>query len=67
LAAGRREMPLDRLLSTRGSGQQHADLAGPSERPWPTTVRVCVVIGDATRPRAGAQHSCAALAGWWPT
>jgi hypothetical protein len=53
LAAGRREVLLDRLPSTRRSGQQHADLAGPSGAAMAPDGTVCVVIGDATRPRAG--------------
>jgi hypothetical protein len=53
LAAGRREVLLDRLPSTRGSGQQHADLAGPSGAAVAADGTVCAVIGDATRPRAG--------------
>jgi len=53
LAAGRREVLLDRLPSTRSSGQQHADLAGPSGAAMAPDGTVCVVIGDSTRPRAG--------------
>jgi hypothetical protein len=53
LADGRREVLLDRLPSTRRSGQQHADLAGPSGAAMAPDGNVCVVIGDATRPRAG--------------
>jgi hypothetical protein len=53
LAAGRREVLLDRLPSTRRSGQQHADLAGPSGAAMAADGTVCAVIGDATRPRAG--------------
>jgi hypothetical protein len=53
LAAGRREVLLARLPSTRRSGQQHADLAGPSGAAMAPDGTVCVVIGDATRPRAG--------------
>ena len=53
LAKGRREVLLDRLPSTRGSGQQHADLAGPSGAAMAADGTVCVAIGDATRPRAG--------------
>jgi hypothetical protein len=53
LAAGRREVLLDRLPSTRRSGQQHADLAGPSGAAMAADGTVCVAIGDATRPRAG--------------
>jgi hypothetical protein len=53
LAAGRREVLLDRLPSTRRSGQQHADLAGPSGAAMAPDGTVCVVIGDSTRPRAG--------------
>jgi DNA-binding beta-propeller fold protein YncE len=53
LAAGRREVLLDRLPSVRGSGQQHADLAGPSGAAMAADGTVCVVIGDATRERAG--------------
>jgi hypothetical protein len=53
LAAGRREVLLDRLPSTRRSGQQHADLAGPSGAAMAADGTVCVVIGDSTRPRAG--------------
>jgi hypothetical protein len=53
LATGHRQVLLDRLPSTRGSGQQHADLAGPSGAAMAPDGTVCVVIGDATRPRAG--------------
>jgi hypothetical protein len=53
LAGGRREVLLDRLPSTRGSGQQHADLAGPSGAAMAADGTVCAAIGDATRPRAG--------------
>jgi glucose/arabinose dehydrogenase len=53
LAAGRREVLLDRLPSTRRSGQQHADLAGPSGAAMAADGTVCVAIGDATRERAG--------------
>jgi hypothetical protein len=53
LAAGRREVLLDRLPSTRGSGQQHADLAGPSGAAMAADGTLCVAVGDATRERAG--------------
>jgi hypothetical protein len=53
LAAGRREVLLDRLPSTRRSGQQHADLAGPSGAAMAADGTVCAAIGDSTRPRAG--------------
>ena len=53
LAAGRRTVLLDRLPSTRASGQQHADLAGPSGAAMAADGTVCVVIGDATRQGAG--------------
>jgi hypothetical protein len=53
LAAWRRTVLLDRLPSTRGSGQQHADLAGPSGAAMAADGTVCAVIGDATRERAG--------------
>jgi len=53
LATGRRQVLLDRLPSVRGSGQQHADLAGPSAAAMAADGTVCTVIGDATRPRAG--------------
>jgi hypothetical protein len=44
---------LDRLPSTRGSGQQHADLAGPSGAAMAADGTVCAAIGDATRQGAG--------------
>jgi sugar lactone lactonase YvrE len=53
LAAGRRQVLWDRLPSTRGSGQQHADLAGPSGAAMAPDGTVCVVVGDATREGAG--------------
>jgi hypothetical protein len=53
LAAGRRQMLLDRLPSARGSGQHHADLAGPSGADMAADATVCAVIGDGTRERAG--------------
>jgi hypothetical protein len=53
LAAGRRAVLLDHLPSTRGSGQQHADLAGPSGAAMAADGTVCAVIGDATRVGAG--------------
>jgi glucose/arabinose dehydrogenase len=53
LAARRRTVLLDHLPSTRGSGQQHADLAGPSGAAMAADGTVCVVIGDATRAGAG--------------
>jgi hypothetical protein len=56
LAAGRQEVLLDRLPSTRGSGQQHADLAGPSGAAMAPDGTVCVAIGDATRP-CRVQHA----------
>jgi hypothetical protein len=43
----------DRLPSTRGSGQQHADLAGPSGADMAADGTVCAVIGDTTREQAG--------------
>jgi glucose/arabinose dehydrogenase len=53
LAAGRRTVLLNQLPSTRGSGQQHADLAGPSGAAMAGDGTVCAVIGDATREGAG--------------
>jgi DNA-binding beta-propeller fold protein YncE len=53
LATGRRAVLLDHLPSTRGSGQQHADLAGPSGAAMAADGTVCAAVGDATRPRAG--------------
>jgi hypothetical protein len=53
LAAGRQSVLLDRLPSTRGSGQRHADLAGPSGAAMAADGTVCAVIGDATRTGAG--------------
>jgi hypothetical protein len=53
LAARRRTVLLDQLPSTRGSGQQHADLAGPSGAAMAADGTVCAVIGDATREGAG--------------
>ena len=53
LATRRRTVLLDRLPSTRGSGQQHADLAGPSGAAMAADGTVCAVIGDATREGAG--------------
>jgi hypothetical protein len=53
LAAGRRQVLLDRLPSTHRSGQQHADLAGPSGAAMAADGTVCVEIGDATREGAG--------------
>jgi hypothetical protein len=53
LATGRRRVLLDRLPSVRGSGQQHADLAGPSAAAMAGDGTVCAVIADATRERAG--------------
>jgi hypothetical protein len=53
LAARRRTVLLNRLPSTRGSGQQHADLAGPSGAAMAADGTVCAVIGDATREGAG--------------
>jgi hypothetical protein len=53
LAARRRTVLLDRLPSTRDSGQQHADLAGPSGAAMAADGTVCAVIGDATREGAG--------------
>jgi hypothetical protein len=53
LAAGRRTVLLEGLPSTRGSGQQHADLAGPSGAAMAADGTVCAVIGDATREGAG--------------
>jgi DNA-binding beta-propeller fold protein YncE len=44
---GRRTL-LDRLPSTRGSGQAYADLAGPSGADVAPDGTVCAVIGDAT-------------------
>jgi len=62
LAAGRQQVLLDRLPSTRGSGQQHADLAGPSGAAMAAdgTVR-----GDRRRhPRRGRLQHPALLQ--WP-
>jgi len=53
LATRRRTVLLADLPSTRGSGQQHADLAGPSGAAMAADGTVCVVIGDATREGAG--------------
>jgi hypothetical protein len=53
LAAGRRRVLLNRLPSTRRSGQQHADLAGPSGAAMAPDGTVCAAIGDATREGAG--------------
>jgi hypothetical protein len=53
LASGRQQVLLDGLPSTRGSGQQYADLAGPSGAAMAADGTVCVVIGDATRSAAG--------------
>jgi DNA-binding beta-propeller fold protein YncE len=53
LATGRRQVLLERLPSTRRSGQQHADLAGPSGAAMAPDGTVCAAVGDATRPRAG--------------
>jgi hypothetical protein len=53
LVARRRKVLLDRLPSIRGSGQQHADLAGPSGAAMAADGTVCAVIGDATREGAG--------------
>jgi hypothetical protein len=53
LATRRRTVLLDRLPSTRGSGQQHADLAGPSGAAMAADGTVCAVIGDATREGGG--------------
>jgi hypothetical protein len=53
LAARRQQVLLDRLPSTRGSGQQHADLAGPSGAAMAADGTVCAVVGDATRAGAG--------------
>jgi hypothetical protein len=47
VATGRRTTLLDRLPSTRGSGQGHADLAGPSGADMAADGTVCAVIGDA--------------------
>jgi hypothetical protein len=53
LAAGQQQVLLERLPSTRRSGQQHADLAGPSGAAMAADGTVCAAIGDATRERAG--------------
>jgi hypothetical protein len=53
LASGRQRVLLEGLPSTRGSGQQHADLAGPSGAAMAADGTVCAVIGDATRTGAG--------------
>jgi hypothetical protein len=53
LATRRRTVLLDRLPSTRGSGQQHADPAGPSGAAMAADGTVCAAIGDATREGAG--------------
>jgi hypothetical protein len=53
LAAQRRTVLLDRLPSTRRSGQKHADLAGPGGAAMSADGTVCAVIGDATRASAG--------------
>ena len=53
LATRRRTVLLADLPSTRGSGQQHADLAGPSGAAMAGDGTVCAVIGDATREGAG--------------
>lgn len=53
-ASGRRATLLGGLPSTRGSGQGHADLAGPSGADMAADGTVCVVIGDApAKPTAG--------------
>jgi DNA-binding beta-propeller fold protein YncE len=53
LATRQRTVLLADLPSTRGSGQQHADLAGPSGAAMAADGTVCAAIGDATRERAG--------------
>jgi glucose/arabinose dehydrogenase len=53
LATRRRTVLLADLPSTRGSGQQHADLAGPRGAAMAGDGTVCAVIGDATREGAG--------------
>jgi len=53
LVAGRQQVLLDRLPSTCGSGQQHADLAGPGGAAMAADGTVCAVVGDATREGAG--------------
>jgi hypothetical protein len=50
---GRRRTLLDRLPSTRGSGQRYSDLAGPSGADVAPDGTVCAVIGDAARQGAG--------------
>ncbi|MGI8927283.1 MAG: ScyD/ScyE family protein [Tepidiformaceae bacterium] len=47
------EVLLEGLPSTRGSGQAHADLAGPSGAAMAPDGTLCVVIGDAAREGAG--------------
>jgi hypothetical protein len=51
--AGRQTVLLGGLPSTRGSGQAHADLAGPSGAAMAPDGTLCVVTGDATRRDAG--------------
>lgn len=57
LASGKQETLLDRLPSTKHSGQRYADLAGPSgaavARDGPRNGPVCAVIGDASKPNRG--------------
>jgi hypothetical protein len=53
VASGRRTTLMRDLPSTRGSGQSHADLAGPSGADMAADGTVCVVIGDATKQDAG--------------
>jgi hypothetical protein len=51
--SGRRTTLMRDLPSTHGSGQSHADLAGPSGADMAADGTVCVVIGDATKTNAG--------------
>jgi hypothetical protein len=62
LAAGRRQVLLDRLPSTRRSGQQHADLAGPSGAAMAPDGTVCAVIGIVSRWKKSAARMPSACA-----
>jgi hypothetical protein len=62
LAAGRQQVLLDRLPSTRRSGQQHADLAGPSGAAMAPDGTVCAVIGIVSRWKKSAARMPSACA-----
>jgi hypothetical protein len=62
LAAGHRQVLLDRLPSTRRSGQQHADLAGPSGAAMAPDGTVCAVIGIVSRWKKSAARMPSACA-----